>query len=227
MSSQSWGSMMASRAYDLTGKTFNRLTAIRIAGRLPNYTVLWECRCECGAIVTVRATRLISGAMKSCGCFRRDYMRAKKLTHGLARTAEHKIWVHMRERCFNPNATSYARYGAKGITVCERWNSFESFLTDMGPRPSPKHSIDRFPNQKGDYEPGNCRWATAKQQMRNVSSNHLLAFRGEEKPLTEWAEILGIPVGVVRNRIRSLWSEEDALTRPVEPRKPRRVCQLS
>ncbi len=123
-------------------------------------------RCDCGSSVTVRFESLRSGNTKSCGCrrLRGDLRR----THGHSKhLPEYFIWKGMRQRCSNPRNQKFKDYGARGISVCERWDSFEAFLSDMGRRPSPGHSIDRK-NNDGNYEPGNCRWATAKEQAANT-----------------------------------------------------------
>ncbi|WP_143565689.1 hypothetical protein [Sinorhizobium fredii] len=92
-----------------------------------------------------------------------------KVTHGGTRLPEYRVWAGMHQRCNNPKSTRYAKYGGRGIMICERWNSFENFLADMGPRPTPDHSIDRRDND-GNYEPGNCRWATRSEQQQNKSA---------------------------------------------------------
>jgi len=119
----------------------------------------------------------------------------------------------MWTRCSNPNSAMYKHYGARGISVCERWRSFDNFLADMGQRPSPKHSIDRFPNNDGNYEPGNCHWATDIEQHRNRSDNVLVTFNGQTLTCAEWDERLGKKHGFLRDRLSSGWSVEDALTR--------------
>lgn len=88
-------------------------------------------------------------------------------THGMARSVEYRTWWRMKTRCENPNSTSYKNYGGRGIRVCDRWQSFENFYADLGDRPSPKHSLDRYPDNDGDYKPGNCRWATKSEQFEN------------------------------------------------------------
>jgi hypothetical protein len=133
----------------------------------------WVCRCACGTERLVRADRLRAGKSKSCGC-QRVSMR------GL--TAEGVCWRGMKQRCRNPNNPAYPSYGGRGITVCERWNSFENFYADMGPRPSPQHSIDRWPNNDGNYEPGNCRWATKSEQNENRRPRHLWPSRATTPP---------------------------------------------
>lgn len=120
----------------------------------------------------------------------------------------------MLQRCHSPSAKDYPRYGAKGIAVCDRWRfSFENFFADMGHRPTGK-SIDRIDNNKG-YEPGNCRWATIKEQNRNVSTNRYIEYAGERMLLIEWAERLGMKAVTLHSRLREGWTIERALTTPV------------
>ena len=131
--------------------------------------------------------------------------------HGLTGTPEHNIWCGIRRRCRNPRDRIYAYYGGRGIRVCERWNDFSNFLADMGRRPSPAHSIDRFPNKDGDYEPCNCRWATRQQQMRNKRDNRLLTLRGRTQCAAAWAQELGLSVHTLRRRLYAGYSDEHAL----------------
>lgn len=138
--------------------------------------------------------------------------------HGMSGTPEHKAWIGLRKRCYDTSHISYPHYGAKGITVCDEWNSsFEAFFAHMGKRPSPSHSVGRIDNGKG-YGPLNCQWETAKQQQLNRDSARLLTFRGITKNLSEWADELGIHRTTVRQRIVFRgWSVERALTQPVGP----------
>lgn len=150
---------------DLTGQRFGRLIAI---DRAPNIKdnggswTAWLCKCECGAVVTVRTGCLRRGDTQSCGCLRSEII----TKHGGSASPEYWVWHAMHQRCENPKHESYRNYGARGITVCERWREFADFIADMGPRPSPGHSIDRLDND-GPYEPGNCQWATKPEQGRN------------------------------------------------------------
>lgn len=163
---------------DLTNQTFGRWTARWPAGRTGQGATYWLCSCECGKLGTVKSGKLISGRSKSCGCLMRELASARiklyipQLRHGHARkghiTRTHSIWMGMNSRCNNPNREKYKDYGARGIKVCERWHKFENFLADMGEAPRGL-SIDRFPDPDGNYEPGNCRWATPKQQAANRS----------------------------------------------------------
>lgn len=129
-------------------------------------------------------------------------------------SSEYSIWMNMRARCNNPRNGSYDKYGGRGITVCERWQAdFLNFLQDMGRRPSTDHSIDRIDND-GDYEPGNCRWATRKEQCRNRRSSRRIGFCGETKTMAEWAEETGLPTNVIFWRLQRGWTVERALTFP-------------
>jgi hypothetical protein len=120
----------------------------------------------------------------------------------------------MMRRCFDPKNHAYENYGGRGITVCERWkNDVSAFIADMGPRPSPKHSIDRKDND-GNYEPGNCRWATAREQRRNQRTNRKLLAFGEELNLCEWAERFGIPTQTINGRLQRGWPAELAVSSP-------------
>lgn len=158
---------------DLRGLKFGRLTPIeQIKGlRSGRLQTLWVCQCDCGNIyrATPSALRRAYGGVKSCGCGRR----ANRLTAPYAKTREYKSWWNAILRCENPTIRSYESTGGRGITVCSRWRNgedgktgFECFIEDMGYRPTPNLSLDRI-NNDGNYEPGNCRWATAKEQANN------------------------------------------------------------
>lgn len=145
-----------------------------------------------------------------------------RLRHGHATrestTPEHRAWRGMKDRCLNPNGAFWSRYGGRGITVCDRWRtSFEAFLVDMGPRPSPKHSLDRI-NNDGNYEPGNCRWATRVEQMRNTCRALRIEHGGRVLNTAEWAEVTGIPAEAIQRRLAQGWTVERALTQPMRRR---------
>lgn len=174
--------------------------------RLPNGRPAYICRCECGKESAIDHYALLRNHSKSCGCYKRDNPGA--LTHGHCRnhrdSPEWKCWQGIVERCCNPNSRNHDRYGGRGIRMCEQWRqSFEQFLADMGPRPSPKHTIDRI-NNDGNYEPSNCRWATRTEQVRNRSITKRLTLNGVTRTLKEWSDITGIKYQTLRNRVVNL-----------------------
>lgn len=127
-------------------------------------------------------------------------------------TAEYRAWCNMKDRCSRPSAANYARYGGRGISVCEAWAaSFEVFLAEMGQRPSPSHSLDRI-NNDGNYEPGNCRWATIAEQQRNRSRVRLIPHQGRLITIVELAKISGVPYSRLKGRLDRGWSVERAIT---------------
>jgi hypothetical protein len=154
---------------DITGNKHGRLTPIWPAGRRGVH-IIWLCSCDCGVLKLVSLQNLRRGTTISCGCYRKEHPNG--LRHGHAHkgstTPEYRSWSCMLSRCRNSNDPGWKYYGGRGIRVCERWHVFENFLADMGPRPEPKarYSIDRFPNNDGNYEQGNCRWATRSEQMQ-------------------------------------------------------------
>lgn len=155
---------------DMTGRVYGRLTIIERDASVSD-SASWKCVCSCGTVVTVWGSSLRKGFTQSCGCLHKERTAEATTTHGHTSggiwTPTYRSWASMIMRCFDPRQKSYADYGGRGITVCERWrSSFENFLADMGERPKGK-TLDRFPNNDGNYEPGNCRWATPKQQTMN------------------------------------------------------------
>ena len=151
-----------------------------VVSRSPNNKqgrAMWECRCICGEITIVSGTAIRDGTIKSCGCWRRKRMEGLNKSHGESRpeSPEYKAWHNMKDRCFNPNATDGKYWMGRGIKVCDRWmNSFENFLGDMGRKPV-GFTLDRI-DSDGDYEPGNCRWATWKEQRKNQRRTNSRAF---------------------------------------------------
>jgi hypothetical protein len=195
---------------DLTGQTFGKLIVTERDGYIKN-SAAWKCTCLCGKIVTISAKYLTSGTTKSCGCYRAERGRQHFTTHGLAKIPEYKIWVSMKQRCFDVNSQAYADYGGRGITVCERWKkSFLAFYHDMGPRPSADHSIDREEND-GDYEPDNCRWATYEEQNSNQRKTRRVEYEGKIWPLTHLVRHLGVPYHPFRGYLYRGYSVEDAI----------------
>lgn len=196
---------------------YGRLTVIGERQKHGRYWLV-PCRCDCGTEKMVDLASLRSGSTISCGCYRnaaflarKDAMVAKTKKHGQWQARTYRIWLGMRARCSNPNITHYARYGGRGIRVCERWQSFENFLADMGEAP-PGHSLDRIDND-GHYEPSNCRWATQQQQMDNTAHARRITINGETKSFRGWARHLGLSVTTLYTRLERGWSLEDAVTR--------------
>lgn len=193
---------------DLTGMSFSRLTVIGEARK--HY---WLCRCECGVEKSIYQSNLISGRTRSCGCLNRENLNVKG-THRKTGTEAYRVWAAMKARCYRVTSKDYPNWGGRGITVCDRWkNSFENFLEDMGDRP-PGFTIDRI-DVNGNYEPGNCRWATKEQQSRNKTNNHVITFNGESACISEWAERVGIKYFTICSRLASGWTVEDSLTIPI------------
>lgn len=203
---------------DLTGQTFDRWTVVKL-DTPSNPPTRWICRCECGAIGSVQSGDLRRGRSRGCRACR-EYKGTTK--HGKYRTPEYAVWAAMLHRCSCPTSQGYANYGGRGISVCERWHSFETFFEDMGGRPSSKHSIDRIDND-GDYTAENCRWATQKTQRRNTRYNRLITFDGTTQCVAAWAAQLGIHKQTLLNRLNRGWTIERAMTKPVHyhPRAPR------
>jgi hypothetical protein len=185
------------------------------------------CVCDCGTSRRVSLGNLRNGASRSCGCLRNESNPVngrKSLVHGAKGTGAYRAWRSMRDRCHNPRNPSYADYGGRGITVCERWrvgegekSAFVCFLEDVGHRPSGNHSLDRIDNDAG-YGPGNCRWATSKQQSRNRRSNAVVRWGDREMSLVEAAELVGLPYGCLWRRLGTgKWTVEKAMTTPLRP----------
>jgi hypothetical protein len=207
---------------DLTGQRFGRWIVLHFAGKTGR-KYRWTCRCDCGVEKHVIDYHLTMGKTHSCGCLTAEKAGQTFRTHGLSDTPEHITWLNIRQRCLNPTHKKYKYYGGRGITVCDRWrHSFENFLSDMGPRPTPKHSAERINNNRG-YEPGNVKWATKLEQANNTRSNHFLTIDGQTKTIAEWSRVVGISQLTIARRIHIGWSDEDAVKSPLHTwrfRKP-------
>lgn len=208
----------------LNGVTrFGRLTVIGEAPRIISPSgfsaVAAHVKCDCGVEKVVRGRDLLIGYSNSCGCMQRELtavkIAARSRTHGQAghsnRTSEYIIWSGMKQRCYRPDTESYPNYGGRGITVCERWReSFENFYADMGPRPSPHHTIERIDND-GSYDPANCRWATLREQCNNRRSNRIIKIDGEALTVTEWSRKSGVETHIIFSRLKNGWDERKAV----------------
>ncbi len=198
------------------GARFGDWVVIAHAGRYRKIT-LWKARCSCGIVRNLRAYRLVA---QSPPCKHRKPKPEKPPNpryHGRSKTPEYKAFRAMHRRCENPTNPGFKHYGQRGIKVCKRWDDFQMFWNDMGPRPSAQHSIERI-NNDGDYEPKNCKWATRSEQCRNrrTSRRELITWRGESHTLVEWVEITGMGKGTLQARLfRAGWTVENAFSIPV------------
>lgn len=214
----------------MLGKKYGRLTCVSLVGReykdeTSNYfRYIWRYQCDCGRFVDMPAKNVRRAQLPSCGCAVRERAAAKFLKHGKHKSTEYTVWQAIKNRTLRITAKDFAKYGAVGIGICDEWLSFENFLRDMGPRPSPKHSIDRIDNAKG-YSKENCRWADATTQCRNKTNNAKLTAFGQTKLLVEWAEQLGVSTAVIRQRLKKYgWAPEKAVSTPARvwcPKQPR------
>lgn len=207
------------------GDKFGRLTLIKISHTDRRWSRYWLAKCSCGNTATVRGGHLGCG-INSCGCLRDEMRGRATTTHGAVRggviPTEYAIWCGLKARCYNPKSPCFARYGGRGIGVCRQWrNDFAKFLADMGPRPSSQHTIDRI-NNRGNYTPSNCRWATWKEQQNNKSNTRRVKFNGKKLTLSEWADELGVAKGTLYQRRRSGWSVKRVLTAPIREWGPGR-----
>ena len=186
----------------------------------------WVVQCFCGSQRTVVAQDLRSGRSRSCGCTWAGPGRPLKTgktnkTHGVGyECKEYRTWRNAKNRCYNPKAEKFPRYGERGVTMDETWAaSYEAFLAGVGRAPSPKHSLDRRDNDKG-YVPGNVYWATAKEQANNSSKTVRLTVDEQTHPLTYWAEKLQVRAGNIRFRLNAGWTDRQAIE--LDPPPPRR-----
>lgn len=206
--------MVTSKRRDHVGDRFGMLVVVADAEDLiqPKGAVARRVlvRCDCGAEKNVGLLNLVAGRTKSCGCQRGKA--PPNATHRMTGSPTYIVWLAMRQRCADRNSRNYQKYGAKGVTVCERWQNFENFLADMGERPSGA-TLDRIDNRRG-YEPGNCRWATQRMQQRNRTNNRWLTHCGQRRLLVEWAERTGVPASTIRTRLACGWSVDRTLSTP-------------
>lgn len=212
-------------AKDITGQKFGRLTVIRCAAKEYKGRI-YLCLCECGNTKLIKQCNL-GKSTKSCGCLRKEVAKRKRcilvgnkhgVTHGMRpggrKSPVYNSWQSMLKRCYSPKHDAYKNYGARGVTVCDRWRSFANFYADMGDRP-PGKTLDRFPNNRGNYEPGNCRWASLGEQSNNKTNSYLISAFGKTQTMQQWAREVGLHPGVLRRRLKFLgWPIDKALTTP-------------
>lgn len=195
------------------GDRFGKLTALAYRGRTTDCRRLWLWVCECGNKKEITDHAILKGSTVSCGCYGRNRARQRAIElltrHGRSATLQYVAWQLTLDRCSNPNSEGWENYGGRGIAVCERWRDYANFYADMGPRPE-HHTLDRI-DVNGDYDPGNCRWATAKEQSNNMRTNRRITVFGETRNLGQWAEHVGLPRERIARRLNRGWPPEKAV----------------
>lgn len=208
------------RAY-WAGKRFGMLTILPNMTKTNTGRSAYLAQCDCGSDPVIRQMgNLKRSTNASCGCALAQTQSLAKCPDGkiVADDPLYNVWSGMNERC--RNAERYPNYAGRGIRVCDRWLDFKLFRIDVSPRPSIDHTLDRIDND-GNYEPGNCRWATYTEQGRNRSTNVLIIYNGVTNNLSKWAELTGLNRSSISGRLKRGWSISDALTR--KPDKKQRV----
>lgn len=205
------------RMIDVTGHVFGRLTVIGYSHKEGYGKHAWLCECQCGNRVTKITDYLRAGKSRSCGCWEVENLkRGTRTTHGCAKrgkmTRTYRAWASMMRRCLTPSSSAWDKYGARGITVHPDWRTFEGFVAAMGECPAGL-TLERL-NVNGDYEPGNCVWATLSRQARNKRNTKWVTYLGRTQCLADWADELKLNYGVVASRLRRGWSTESAFLTP-------------
>lgn len=200
---------------DLTGQKFGKLT---VMGRAPKDNkkgvVKWQCLCDCGSTTIVVSNNLRSEKTKSCGCWKSELCRINSTIHGQSSSPLYACWYNMKSRCERPETKSWKDYGARGISVCDRWQAFENFKDDMLSTYFDGATIERH-DVYGNYEPSNCKWIPLSMQPKNTRANVRYPFNGKMLLLSEIAELIGINSRTLHGRINELkWSLHDAFTIP-------------
>ena len=200
----------------LIGQKFERLEVVLEASPNRHGQSQWHCICDCDEPIIVSGFHLMNKHIKSCGCLSKERAREIHTTHGMSNTREFSIWNNMIQRCTNPNAPHYEYYGGRGIQVCDRWlNSFENFFEDIGKIP-PGMTLDRFPDNDGNYEPGNWRFATRTMQMNNIRRNHFIECGDKRLTISQWGREIERSPSAIQARMKKTSDLEKILA----PRSP-------
>lgn len=217
-------------ATDFVPQTFGRLTTIGPVFRTGKIH-RQVCLCVCDTIGVYQLAHLKANRTRSCGCLRKEELRRRARTHGMSKTPEYVAWCGMIHRCYNQNCEDYADYGGRGISVWENWlgdSGFAAWFAYMGTKPHSSTSQDRFPNPNGNYEPGNVRWTTNREQANNRRGNHLIEYLGKTQTLSQWARELGLSPKVLSDRIHAGWDLTRAFTQILQKQKPKkRKCNVT
>ena len=205
------------------GEKYGRLTVVaRATNKVETSGAVraqWECTCECGNTTVTSGQSLSRGSTQSCGCLIVEARKAAS-THNMSRTPIYRIWNTMRQRCQNDKNPHWSSYGGRGITVCDRWQTFENFYSDVGD-PKKGMTLERCDNNKG-YEPGNVYWASRLTQANNRRTNVYLSLSGETKTIAEWGRITGLGKSVIKRRLELGWPVWKVLTHPIQDTGRRR-----
>lgn len=204
---------------DLTGQTFGRLTAIERIDK--NGRAYYVCRCACGNLCEVFHSNLTQGFSKSCGCLQRELAADSHRTHGMTGTKIRGVWKAMKERCTLKSCKAYHNYGGRGITVCDEWsgeNGFQNFFNwSMASGYKEGLTLDRI-DVNGNYEPSNCRWVDRVTQANNTRKNRLITYNGLRMTMAQWERHLNLNKGIIRNRLRRGWTDEEAIEGKRKPK---------
>lgn len=201
---------------DLTGQCFGFLEVVSMTNERKHGKVVWLCRCKCENLCKVTSNNLRNGSTVSCGCYSKKILTKSRIKHGLYKSRIYNIYICMKERCYNANATSYQNYGGRGIMVCDEWlgeKGFQNFYVwSMSNGYKDSLSIDRI-DVNGNYSPQNCKWSTSIEQNNNTRRNNNITLNGETHTISEWSRIKGLSRNTIVARLRRGWSIEDSLSK--------------
>lgn len=207
------------RAKDIARQRFARLVVLGAVAKAKDNSIKWLCQCDCGGTTITTYSMLRTGHTKSCGCWRDESRLTHNITHGKSNSKTYIVWRNMITRCTTPSNENYPYYGARGISICQEWikdfQAFYDYVSQLERFGEKGMTLDRI-DADGNYEPGNLRWATPKEQNRNVRRNRLITFNGKTQCSAAWAEETGLKRATIENRLNLGWSAEKALTTPVK-----------